>query len=133
CIVHLLRNSLSFAGWKERKLLAAALRPIYTAVSAEAALAELEAFERGPWGQKFPMIGPAWRCAWERVTPFFAYPPAVKRLIYTTNAIESLKGTSRNRPCSPEPGLSLHKSSSDEQWMTAASRCPRRRGTPRRG
>ena len=54
CIVHLLRNSLSFAGWKECKLLAAALRPIYTAVSAEAALAELDAFERGPWGQKFP-------------------------------------------------------------------------------
>ena len=65
-IVHLLRNSLSFAGWKERKLLAAALRPIYTAVSAEA---ELEAFEQGPWGQKFPMIGPTWRRAWERVPP----------------------------------------------------------------
>jgi putative transposase len=95
CIVHLLRNSLSFAGWKERKLLAAALRPIYTAVSAEAALAELEAFERGPWGQKFPMIGPAWRRAWERVTPFFAYPPAVRRLIYTTNAIESLNSQLR--------------------------------------
>ena len=95
CIVHLLRNSLSFAGWKERKLLAAALRPIYTAVSAEAALAELEAFERGPWGQKFPMIGPAWRRAWERVVPFFAYPPAVRKLIYTTNAIESLNSQLR--------------------------------------
>jgi transposase-like protein len=95
CIVHLLRNSLSFAGWKERKLLAAALRPIYTAVSAEAALAELAAFEHGPWGQKFPMIGPAWRRAWERVTPFFAYPPAVRRLIYTTNAIESLNSQLR--------------------------------------
>ena len=95
CIVHLLRNSLSFAGWKERKLLAAALRPIYTAVSAEAALAELEAFEQGPWGQKFPMIGPSWRRAWERVVPFFAYPPAVRRLIYTTNAIESLNSQLR--------------------------------------
>ena len=90
CIVHLIRNSLDFASWKERKLLAAALRPIYTASSAEAAAAELEAFERGPWGRKFPTVVAAWRRAWDRVIPFFAFPPEVRRVIYTTNAIESI-------------------------------------------
>ena len=90
CIVHLIRNSLDFASWKERKLLAAALRPIYSAPSAEAAAAELEGFERGPWGQKFPTVVAAWRRAWDRVIPFFAFPPAVRRVLYTTNAIESI-------------------------------------------
>jgi putative transposase len=90
CIVHLIRNSLDFASWKERKLLAAALRPIYTAPSAEAAAAELDAFERGAWGQKFPTVVAAWRRAWDRVIPFFAFPPEVRRVIYTTNAIESI-------------------------------------------
>lgn len=90
CIVHLIRNSLDFASWKERRPLAAALRPIYEAPSAEAALAELDRFERGPWGQKFPTVVAAWRRAWDRVIPFFAFAPAVRRVIYTTNAIESL-------------------------------------------
>jgi transposase-like protein len=90
CIVHLIRNSLDFASWKERKLLAQALRPIYTAPSAEAAAAELEAFERGPWGRKFPTVVGAWRRAWDRVIPFFAFPPEVRRVVYTTNAIESI-------------------------------------------
>ena len=90
CIVHLIRNSLDYASWKDRKALAAALRPVYTAASAEAAEAELEAFERSPWGEKFPTIVASWRRAWDRVIPFFAYPPAVRKLIYTTNAIESL-------------------------------------------
>ena len=90
CIVHLIRNSLEYASWKDRKPLAAALRPVYTAATVEAAEAALEAFERGPWGQKFPTIAAAWRRAWDRVIPFFAYPPAVRKLIYTTNAIESL-------------------------------------------
>jgi transposase-like protein len=90
CIVHLIRNSLDFASWKDRKLLAAALKPIYKAPSAEAAAAELDAFERGPWGQKFPTVVAAWRRAWDRVIPLFAFPPEVRRVIYTTNAIESL-------------------------------------------
>ncbi len=60
CIVHLIRNSLDFASWKDRKQLAAAIRPIYAAVSAEAAEAELDAFERGPWGQKFPTVVASW-------------------------------------------------------------------------
>lgn len=90
CIVHLIRNSLDFASWKDRKQLAAALKPIYTAVSADAAAAELDAFEQGPWGKKFPTVVAAWRRAWDRVIPFFAFSPAVRRVIYTTNAIESL-------------------------------------------
>lgn len=90
CIVHLIRNSLTYASWKDRKALAAAIRPIYTALNAETAADALDAFERGPWGQRFPTIVAAWRSAWDRVIPFFAYPPAVRKLIYTTNAIESL-------------------------------------------
>jgi putative transposase len=90
CIVHLLRNSLDFANWKERKPLAAALRPIYTAASADAALTALEAFEHGPWGVRFPTVVAAWRRAWTHVIPFFAFPPEVRRVIYTTNALESV-------------------------------------------
>ena len=95
CIVHLIRNSLSYAGWKDRKQLAAALRPIYTAVSAEAAERELEAFAQGPWGQKFPTIAPAWRRVWDKVIPFFAFPLEVRRVLYTTNAIESVNARLR--------------------------------------
>jgi transposase-like protein len=90
CIVHLIRNSLDYASWKDRKALAAALKPIYTAPSAEAAAAELDGLEAGPWGQKFPTVVATWRRAWDRVIPFFAFSPAVRRVIYTTNAIESL-------------------------------------------
>jgi putative transposase len=90
CIVHLIRYSMQFASWKERKALAKALRPIYSAVSAEAAAAELDAFEQGPWGEKYPAVTASWRRRWEEVIPFFAFSPEVRRIIYTTNAIESL-------------------------------------------
>jgi putative transposase len=90
CIVHLIRNSLDYASWKDRKALAAVLKPIYGAPSAEAAAAELDAFEQGAWGRRFPTVVAAWRRAWDRVIPFFAFPPAVRRVIYTTNAIESI-------------------------------------------
>jgi transposase-like protein len=95
CIVHLIRNSLDYASWKDRKALAAAIKPIYTAPSAEAALAELEAFAPGPWGKKFPTVAAAWRRAWDRVIPFFAFPPAIRRVIYTTHAIESINARLR--------------------------------------
>jgi putative transposase len=90
CIVHLLRHSLDFANWKERKPLAAALRAIYTAASADAAGAALEAFAAGPWGQRFPTVVAAWRRAWPQVVPFFAFEPAIRRVLYTTNALESV-------------------------------------------
>lgn len=95
CIVHLIRNSLDYASWKDRKALAAAIRPIYTAAGADAAAVELDAFEAGPWGQKFPTVVASWRRAWAQVIPFFAFPPEVRRVIYTTNAIESVNARLR--------------------------------------
>jgi transposase-like protein len=90
CIVHLIRNSLDYAGWKDRKLVAQALRPIYTVVSEQVARQELQAFASGPWGIKYPTIVQSWTRAWENVTPFFVFAPDIRRVIYTTNAIESL-------------------------------------------
>lgn len=95
CLVHLIRNSLALAGWKDRKALAAALRTIYTAASAEAASAALDAFAAGAWGRRFPTIVKMWRAAWEQVIPFFAFPPEVRRVIYTTNALESVNARVR--------------------------------------
>ena len=95
CIVHLIRNSLDYASWKDRRGLAAAIKPIYTAAGAEAAQAELDAFEQGEWGKRFPTVVAAWRRAWDRVIPFFAFPPAVRKVIYTTNAIESVNAQLR--------------------------------------
>jgi putative transposase len=90
CIVHLIRNSLDYASWKDRKAVAAVIRPVYTAPTEAAAKAALEEFETGPWGAKYATISGLWRRAWEHVTPFFAFPPEVRRIIYTTNAIESV-------------------------------------------
>lgn len=90
CIVHLLRYSMQFASWKERKAIAKALKPIYGASSAEAAAAALDEFEQGPWGQKYPPIVASWRRKWDEVVPFFAFSAEVRKIIYTTNAIESL-------------------------------------------
>jgi putative transposase len=95
CIVHLIRNSLDYASWKDRKPLAAALRPIYAAASAEAALAALDAFAESEWGRKFPTVAAAWRRAWDQVIPFFTFPPEIRRVIYTTNAIESINARLR--------------------------------------
>lgn len=90
CIVHLIRNSLNLASWKDRKALATALKPIYQAATAGAAISALDAFEQGDWGKKFPTVVAMWRRQWEQVIPFFAYPPEVRKIIYTTNAIESM-------------------------------------------
>ncbi len=95
CIVHLIRNSLNYASWKDRKPVAQALRTIYTAASDEAAAAALQAFAAGPWGAKYPSIAQSWQRAWENVTPFFAFPPDIRRVIYTTNAIESVNARLR--------------------------------------
>ena len=90
CVVHLIRNSLQYAGWKDRKALVAELKTIYRADTAEKALAALEAFSQSPWGKKYPPIALIWKRQWEQVTPFFSYPAEVRKIIYTTNAIESL-------------------------------------------
>src|ERR1700712_1711210 len=95
CIVHLLRNSLDFASWKDRKDLARELKSIYGAIDDKAAEAALTTFESGSWGRKFPAVGQIWRRAWEQVIPFFAFPKDVRRIIYTTNAIEALNSKLR--------------------------------------
>lgn len=95
CIVHLLRFSMHFASWKERRLIGAALRSIYQAESASAAQARLEEFDCGPWGRKYPAIAQSWRRNWERVIPFFAFAPEVRTILYTTNAIASLNAQVR--------------------------------------
>jgi putative transposase len=95
CIVHLIRHSLEFVSWKDRKPVVPALRTIYRATDAEAGRAALEAFDVGSWGRKYPAIAQAWRRNWDRVIPFFAFPEAVRRIIYTTNAIEALNAKLR--------------------------------------
>ena len=95
CIVHLLRHSLDFVSWKDRKLVAAALKDIYRAVDPVAAEAALAAFEAGPWGRRYAAIGQSWRRAWGEVVPFYAFPLEVRRLLYTTNAIEALNAKLR--------------------------------------
>jgi len=90
CIVHLIRHSLEYASWRDRKPLAEALKTIYTAPTEDAARAALQAFEATPLGQRFPTVSAAWRRAWTQVVPFFAFPPAIRRLLYTTNALENV-------------------------------------------
>src|SRR6201982_2875736 len=85
CIVHLIRNSLAFVSWKDRKAILPAIKAIYRAENADMALVRLEEFE-AEWGKRYPAIGQAWRRAWEHVIPFFAFAPGIRKMIYTTNA-----------------------------------------------
>ena len=89
CIVHLVRASLNYVNWKERKRVAADLKPIYRAATAEEAEQRLADFTAG-WGAKYRAIGKLWQENWDRVIPFFAFPAEVRKVIYTTNAVESL-------------------------------------------
>jgi len=89
CIVHLVRHSVTFCGWKDRKAVAKSLKQVYRAVDDGEATKALDGFE-AERGQKHPSIAPSWRRAWQEVISFFAFPPAVRKIIYTTNAIESL-------------------------------------------
>jgi len=89
CIVHMLRNSVRYVAWADRKGVVAALKPIYSADTEQAAEAALEAFEKG-LGQRYPLISKSWRANWQRVIPFLAFPREIRKAIYTTNAIESL-------------------------------------------
>jgi putative transposase len=89
CIVHMVRHSLNYVSWKLRKEIAADLRDIYTAATVEEAEKQLTALE-AKWGEDYPSIVQSWRRNWARITPFFDYPPEIRKVIYTTNAIESL-------------------------------------------
>jgi len=90
CVVHLIRASMRFVSYTERKKVAAALRPIYTAASADAAETALLELTESDLGKRHPAVITTWQRAWERFTPFLAFPPNVRKIIYTTNAIESL-------------------------------------------
>lgn len=104
CIVHLVRYSLNYVSWKLRKEVAAGLRAIYTAATADEAERQLDAFE-AQWGEAYPSIGQSWRRNWIRVIPFFGYPAEIRKVIYTTNAIESvnmgLRKITKNRGAFP--------------------------------
>jgi putative transposase len=106
CIIHMVRNSLRYVSWKERKAVANDLRSIYTAATAEAAEQALDAFEE-KWQGRFPSIARSWRANWTNIIPFFSYPPEIRRVIYTTNAIESIQASLRkvtkNRGAFPNP------------------------------
>jgi putative transposase len=89
CTVHVIRASLRFCSWKDRKKIAAALRPIYTAPSVEAAGDAMDTFEL-EYGDRYPGIVAVWRSAWERFIPFLAYPAVIRKIVYTTNMVESV-------------------------------------------
>lgn len=95
CIVHLLRHSLDFVSYKDRKPVATALKEIYRGLDAEAGAAALDAFEAGDWGRKYPAIVQSWRRAWPEVIPFFGFADDVRRIVYTTNSIEALNAKLR--------------------------------------
>ena len=94
CIVHLVRNSLRYVSWKNRKAVARDLRKVYKAPTVEAAAQALDAFEEA-WGKQYPMAAKSWRTRWENIIPFFSYPDPIRKVIYTTNAVESLNAQLR--------------------------------------
>jgi putative transposase len=104
CIVHMVRYSLNYVGWKLRKEVAADLRSIYTAATVDEAEIRLDEFDE-KWGKEYAAIVKSWRSNWARIIPFFDYPPEIRRVIYTTNAIESvnmsLRKITKNRGSFP--------------------------------
>lgn len=110
CVIHLLRGSFRYCSYKDRKPVAAALRPIYTATNADAAAEAMDDFEL-EWGDRYPGIVRLWRAAWERFTPFLAFPAEIRKIVYTTNLIESvnyqLRKVSRNRGHFPNDDAAL--------------------------
>jgi putative transposase len=125
CIVHLIRASLKYASWKERKALAADLKPIYRAVNAAAAVEALGEFRR-LW-PKHQVVAEVWSRNWERVIPFFEFPEEIRRVIYTTNAIESLhrclRKVTKNRGAFPSEDaafklLYLALRNASQNWKT---------------
>ncbi|MDT8376134.1 MAG: IS256 family transposase [Mariprofundaceae bacterium] len=104
CIVHMVRYSLNYVSWKMRKEVAADLRSIYAAATVEEAELQMDAFEE-KWAEAYPPISQSWRRNWNRIIPFFGYPPEIRKVIYTTNAIESvnmsLRKITKNRGSFP--------------------------------
>ena len=110
---------MDFVSWKDRKGLATALKEVYRATDADTAEKALTAFEASPWGSRYPAIGQSWRRAWTEVIPFFAFPDEVRRIIYTTNAIE---GKRRFQATSiVDCDVRYSQGSSSSSWLL---RCP---------
>ncbi len=122
CIVHLIRSSLRDVNFRDRKKVASALRPIYTAPNADAALQELDAFQR-EWGERYPPTVAAWRACWEHVIPFLALPGELRRAVYTTNTIEGLHRQVRK-------AIKTRGHFPDEQPRPSSSTSPSSRPTP---
>jgi putative transposase len=101
--VHLIRYSLSFCGWKERKLVAEELKEIYKSPTAKMAEKRLEEFDQSQLGKKYPMISQSWRRNWEEVIPFFHYPQEIRTMIYTTNTLENVNMRIRKITKKPRP------------------------------
>lgn len=110
CVIHLMRASFKYVSWKDRKAVAAALRPVYTAISEDAAGEAMDDFEL-EWGDRYPAVVRLWRDAWERFTPFLRFPPEIRKIVYTTNLVESvnyqLRKVSKNRGHFPTDAAAL--------------------------
>jgi putative transposase len=110
CVVHLIRASVRYCSWKDRKKIVAVLRPIYTAVSVEAAADAMDTFEL-EYGERYPGIVRLWRSSWERFIPFLAYPAVIRKIVYTTNMVESvnyqLRKASKTRGHFPDDDAAL--------------------------
>ena len=123
CIVHMIRGSLRFVSWKDRKTVAADLKDVYQAPYEELAQENLEAFAR-KWDGRYPTIYKSWQANWQRIIPFFAYPEEIRRIIYTTNAIESLnnslKKTIKNRASLPNDEAAIKLLYFQKKWTMPA-------------
>jgi putative transposase len=137
CVIHTVRTSLNYVTWKHRKALARELRTVYTAPTLEAAEAALDRLEEG-WGSSAPHVIRLWRTNWANLTPFFSYPPALRRAIYTTNAVESiqsqLRRVSRKRGAFPTDDsvrkvLYLALMKAKERWTARYTSGPKRSST----
>ena len=142
CVVHLIRASMRFVSYQDRKAVTAMLRPIYTAPSEDAALMALAAFADSPWGKRYPATVATWENAWDRFIPFLAFGPALRKVIYTTNSIESLNYQLRkiikNRGHFPSDAAAVKllwlsiRNIEDKRARERAKEASRPKGTPRK-
>lgn len=131
CIVHLIRSSMRYVAYRDRKRVAADLKAVYRAVDADHAQDELAAFD-AKWGASYPMIAEAWRARWEHVIPFLALPEGLRRSVYTTNSIEGLnrqiRKSIKNRVVTtPSVRTPLQSLMQRRSWPSGAPRPPRAR------
>lgn len=125
CIVHLIRASMRYSSKMHITQVTAALRPIYQAPTADVALAALYALEASEIGQRYPAIARTWRAAWDEFTPFLAYPLEIRRVLYTTNMIESLNArlrkATRNRGAFPDGAIGVTRSDGWKATLNASA------------